>query len=100
MNAPYRAEHIGSLPLPERLRPLGQLPKRAISRADLVRVEDECCRGDRNAGARGIDVITDGEYRKRGWREFFYDKVEGSVPETVEREFPGDVSQMAPSLRH
>ena len=36
----------------------------------------------------GIGAITDGEYRKRGWREFLYDKCDGFGPETVERAFP------------
>ena len=90
MNAPYRAEHIGSLPRPERLMTArGNYQRGTISRADLVRVEDECIAEAIAMQERaGIDVITDGEYRKRGWREFFYDKVEGFGPETVEREFP------------
>ena len=36
----------------------------------------------------GIGAITDGEYTKRGWREFLYDRCDGFGPETVERGFP------------
>ena len=87
---PYRAEHVGSLPRPERLMAAreqfatGKLPK-----VELTRVEDECIREAVAMQERvGIGAITDGEYRKRGWREFLYDKCDGFGPETVERAFP------------
>jgi methionine synthase II (cobalamin-independent) len=69
---PYRAEHVGSLPRPERLmgareqHAAGKLPK-----AELARIEDKCIREAVAMQERvGIGAITDGEYRKRGWREF------------------------------
>jgi 5-methyltetrahydropteroyltriglutamate--homocysteine methyltransferase len=87
---PYRAEHVGSLPRPERLMAAreqyssGKLPK-----AELAQIEDECIREAVALQERvGIGAITDGEYRKRGWREFLYDKCDGFGPETVERAFP------------
>jgi 5-methyltetrahydropteroyltriglutamate--homocysteine methyltransferase len=87
---PYRAEHVGSLPRPERLMAAreqyaaGKLPK-----TQLTHVEDECIREAIAMQERvGIGAITDGEYRKRGWREFLYDKCDGFGPETVERAFP------------
>jgi quercetin dioxygenase-like cupin family protein len=87
---PYRAEHVGSLPRPERLmrsreqHAAGKLPK-----PELTRIEDECIREAVAMQERvGIGAITDGEYRKRGWREFLYDKCDGFGPETVERAFP------------
>jgi methionine synthase II (cobalamin-independent) len=87
---PYRAEHVGSLPRPERLmrsreqHAAGKLPK-----LELTRVEDECIHEAVAMQERvGIGAITDGEYRKRGWREFLYDKCDGFGPETVERAFP------------
>jgi 5-methyltetrahydropteroyltriglutamate--homocysteine methyltransferase len=73
-----------------------------ISREDLTKVEDECIAEAIAMQERsGIDVITDGEYRKRGWREFFYDKVEGFGPETVERDFPIRLADgtLAPMVR-
>jgi 5-methyltetrahydropteroyltriglutamate--homocysteine methyltransferase len=36
----------------------------------------------------GIGAITDGEYRKRGWREFLYDRCEGFGPGTAAHSFP------------
>jgi len=87
---PYRAEHVGSLPRPERLMAAreqyssGKLPK-----ADLTQIENECIREAVAMQERvGVGAITDGEYRKRGWREFLYDKCDGFGPETVERAFP------------
>jgi 5-methyltetrahydropteroyltriglutamate--homocysteine methyltransferase len=87
---PFRAEHIGSLPRPERLMAAreqhvaGRIPK-----AELTRIEDECVLEAVKMQERsGIEVVTDGEYRKRGWREFLYDKVQGFGPDTVERDFP------------
>ena len=87
---PYRAEHVGSLPRPERLMAAreqysaGKMPK-----AELTQIEDECIREAVAMQERvGIGAITDGEYRKRGWREFLYDKCDGFGPETVERAFP------------
>jgi 5-methyltetrahydropteroyltriglutamate--homocysteine methyltransferase len=87
---PYRAEHIGSLPRPDRLMAAreqfaaGRTPK-----AELRRIEDESIREAVAMQERsGIGAITDGEYRKRGWREFLFDKCDGFGPETVERGFP------------
>jgi 5-methyltetrahydropteroyltriglutamate--homocysteine methyltransferase len=87
---PYRAEHVGSLPRPERLmaareqHSAGKLPK-----TELTQIESECIREAVTMQERvGIGAITDGEYRKRGWREFLYDKCDGFGPETVERAFP------------
>jgi 5-methyltetrahydropteroyltriglutamate--homocysteine methyltransferase len=87
---PYRAEHVGSLPRPERL--MAARARHAAgqsSKAELKQVEDECIREVVAMQERvGVGAITDGEYRKRGWREFLYDKCDGFGPETVERAFP------------
>src|SRR6476620_1260084 len=86
----FRAEHVGSLPRPERLMAAReQYAVRKLSKADLTGIEDECIREAVAMQERvGIGAITDGEYRKRGWREFLYDKCDGFGPETVERAFP------------
>ena len=87
---PYRAEHVGSLPRPEHLMSArARHADGALSTAELRRIEDECIREAVAMQERvGIGAITDGEYRKRGWREFLYDKCDGFGPETVERAFP------------
>ena len=55
-----------------------------LSRTELARIEDGCIREAVAMRERvGIGAITDGEYRKRGWREFLYDRCDGFGPETV-----------------
>lgn len=90
MKPPYRAEHVGSLPRPERLMAARERhAAKRLSKVELTQVEDECIREAVAMQERvGIGAITDGEYRKRGWREFLYDKCDGFGPETVERAFP------------
>jgi 5-methyltetrahydropteroyltriglutamate--homocysteine methyltransferase len=87
---PYRAEHVGSLPRPERLMAAReQYAAGKLRTIQLTHVEDECIREAVAMQERvGIGAITDGEYRKRGWREFLYDKCDGFGPEMVERAFP------------
>ena len=87
---PYRAEHVGSLPRPEHLMAARErYATGKMAKVELARVEDECIREAVAMQERvGIGAITDGEYRKRGWREFLYDKCDGFGPETVERAFP------------
>src|SRR5215469_11707345 len=87
---PFRAEHVGSLPRPDRLMTARERhAKGAIPPAELKQIEDECIREAVAMQERvGIGAITDGEYRKRGWREFLYDRCDGFGPETVERAFP------------
>lgn len=87
---PFHAEHIGSLPRPERLMAAReQHAAGTLSKLDLATIEDECILDIVRMQERvGIPVVTDGEFRKRGWREFLYDKVSGFGPETVSRDFP------------
>ena len=87
---PFRAEHVGSLPRPERLLAArARQAKGEIPRTELKQIEDECIRDAVAMQERvGIGAITDGEYRKRGWREFLYDRCDGFGPETVARAFP------------
>src|SRR5215475_9357947 len=87
---PYRAEHVGTLPRPERLMAAREQPSAGKKpKTELAQIEDECIREAVIMQERvGIGAITDGEYRKRGWREFLYDRCDGFGPETVERAFP------------
>src|SRR5215472_12968692 len=87
---PFRAEHVGSLPRPDRLMTARERHANGeIPRPELARIEDECIREAVAMQERvGIGAITDGEYRKRGWREFLFDRCDGFGPETVERAFP------------
>src|ERR1700758_5475933 len=91
---PYRAEHVGSLPRPDHLMSAReQHAARKLSKVELTRIEDECIREAVAMQERvGIAAITDGEFRKRGWREFLYDKCSGFGPDTVERALPFPMS--------
>jgi len=86
---PSRAEHVGSLPRPERL-----LEAREAYRAGklagpaLAALEDECIREAVAMQERvGIGAITDGEFRKTGWREFLFEKCDGFAKEPGEAAF-------------
>ncbi|MFN2646327.1 MAG: 5-methyltetrahydropteroyltriglutamate--homocysteine S-methyltransferase [Burkholderiales bacterium] len=77
MRPPFRADHVGSLLRPERLkqareRYLGpQTPTSALGphqHAELGRVEDECIReAIAMQEAIGLAAVTDGEFRRRSW---------------------------------
>jgi methionine synthase II (cobalamin-independent) len=88
---PYRAEHVGSLPRPERLLAAREeFRAGTLAKAELTRIEDECIREAVALQERvGIGAITDGEFRKTGWREFLYEKCEGfaAKPEVAAFEF-------------
>ena len=74
---PFRADHVGSLLRPERLkaareRILGpQLPDTNLGphgNAELAAIEDECIREVIALQERaGLSSITDGEFRRRSW---------------------------------
>ena len=76
---PYRAEHVGSLPRPERLmkaradRAAGKLAKEELRSIETEAIRDVVAMQERV----GIGAITDGEFRKTGWREFLFEKCDG-----------------------
>jgi 5-methyltetrahydropteroyltriglutamate--homocysteine methyltransferase len=76
---PFRAEHVGSLPRPEQLLQARETFRAGkLGKAELTRIEDECIREAVAMQERvGIGAITDGEFRKTGWREFLFEKCEG-----------------------
>ncbi len=77
MTPPFRADHVGSLLRPERLKqarekflgpqtPTSNLGPHADAR--LRAVEDECVReAVRLQEAAGLRAVTDGEFRRRSW---------------------------------
>jgi 5-methyltetrahydropteroyltriglutamate--homocysteine methyltransferase len=76
---PFRAEHVGSLPRPERLLAArDDFRAGKLGKPELTRIEDECIHEVVAMQERvGIGAITDGEFRKTGWREFLFEKCEG-----------------------
>jgi methionine synthase II (cobalamin-independent) len=69
---PFRAEHIGRFPRPERLlRARQDYTAGKILKEDLKRTEADCIREIVLLQERlGIGAVTDGEYPKTSWREF------------------------------
>ena len=76
---PFRAEHVGSFPRPDRLLKARQdYSVGKILKEDLKRTEAECIREIVLLQERvGIGAITDGEYPKAGWRDFLFEKCDG-----------------------
>jgi 5-methyltetrahydropteroyltriglutamate--homocysteine methyltransferase len=77
--ARFRADHVGSLLRPERLlearrgRDTG-----TITASELRAAEDEAIAAAvRRQRESGIDVVTDGEFRRRDFRTGFVDAVDG-----------------------
>lgn len=76
---PYRAEHVGSLPRPERLlQARADYAAGKLAKPELAGIETECIREVVAMQERvGIGAVTDGEFRKTGWREFLFEKCDG-----------------------
>jgi 5-methyltetrahydropteroyltriglutamate--homocysteine methyltransferase len=101
---PFRAEHVGSFPRPDRLLKARQaFAEGKIPKDDLKRVEVDCIREIVLLQERvGIGAVTDGEYPKTSWREFLFEKCAGfdsqpTVPDFkfrlydgTEFDFPGE----------
>jgi 5-methyltetrahydropteroyltriglutamate--homocysteine methyltransferase len=82
MAQPFRADHVGSLLRPpELLQARGDFNENRISQEQLREVEDasvlKALELQRQAG---IDVFTEGEYRRSGWSSAVRQSVEGLVP--------------------
>ena len=76
---PFRAEHLGSL-----LRPASLIKARQawrdgkLPRDELTRMEDDAIREVVALQERvGLQVISDGEFRKRSWRDLLFEATEG-----------------------
>lgn len=79
MNAPYRADHVGSLLRPARLRAARrQHAAGEIDVAELGAIEDDCIREVvRQQEAVGLSAITDGEFRRSWWHFDFLAGLDG-----------------------
>jgi len=81
MATPYRADHVGSLLRPPKLLEARTLHQQAqLDRDGLTRVEDEAILEALELQRQvGMDVFTDGEYRRTEFRSVFADAVGGMV---------------------
>jgi 5-methyltetrahydropteroyltriglutamate--homocysteine methyltransferase len=87
---PFRAEHIGSLLRPARLREAREAwVAGKLEKAALAKIEDECIREAVKMQERlGLPTISDGEFRREHWMEGFHRACEGfSSRETVKSTF-------------
>jgi 5-methyltetrahydropteroyltriglutamate--homocysteine methyltransferase len=98
----YRADHVGSL-----LRPPELLAARAahaggrLGAAELRAVEDRSIFDVLQLQRQvGVDVFTDGEYRRSSWLGDMAEAVEGFVPERVEIHWRGPGGGIEGSTAH
>ena len=86
---PYRAEHIGSLPRPERLIRAREAHAAGIMPvAGLRAIEDDCIRDAVALQERvGIGAITDGEFRRASWRDAPFENFDGFTQQRYETDF-------------
>jgi 5-methyltetrahydropteroyltriglutamate--homocysteine methyltransferase len=89
MSPPFRAEHVGSFPRPDRLMKAREdFAAKKIAKPELQTVETDCIKEVVAMQERvGIGAITDGEFRKVGWRDFIYEKTEGLSAERAPPSF-------------
>src|SRR5258708_13702560 len=103
---PFRADHVGSLLRPQRLRDArAAFEKGLLARAELSKIEDEAIReAVKLQEDAGLKAATDGEFRRRTWHMDFL-KQFANVTETkarVNMRFhtkEGDINFTAPALK-
>jgi len=103
---PFRADHVGSLLRPQKLREArAQRLNGAISAADLAKVEDEAIRAAVKLQEDvGLKVATDGEFRRTSWSGDFLQGISGikQVPGKLNVRFhshEGSLEQSPPAMR-
>jgi 5-methyltetrahydropteroyltriglutamate--homocysteine methyltransferase len=76
---PFRADHVGSLLRPHRLRDARRLAAAgSLDAAALRRVEDECIQAAiGKQEALGLRAATDGEFRRAYWHYDFLERLDG-----------------------
>src|SRR5579862_5418897 len=99
MPAPYRADHVGSLLRPPQLLDAREeFAQQQLTHEQLREIEDrailQALELQRSAG---IDVVTDGEYRRASWAGDFFEAVDGYVdgplPITFDWRMPEQIAQ-------
>jgi 5-methyltetrahydropteroyltriglutamate--homocysteine methyltransferase len=77
----YRADHVGSLLRPPELKEArAAFQQRRIDREQLREVEDQAIIGTfHRQGGTGVDIFSDGEFRRTGFQNDLIESVEGYV---------------------
>src|SRR5438445_13794936 len=85
MTRPYTADHVGSLLRPPfLLQAREEYVRGAISLDQLRRIEDKAiCEVLELQREAGIDVVTDGEFRRESWVTNVAEAVDGFVPDSA-----------------
>jgi 5-methyltetrahydropteroyltriglutamate--homocysteine methyltransferase len=87
-NAPFRAEHIGSLLRPQSLLELrnrfrhGEIDRETLTQAENESIKDALAL----QGRLGFEFATDGEFRRRSYHSFFYRQLGDLSIDTVDGE--------------
>jgi len=86
---PFRAEHVGSFPRPERLvKARDDHAAGKLTLAELRKIEDEAVREVVAMQERvGVGAITDGEFRRTSWRDAPFEHFDGFTKERYEADF-------------
>jgi len=86
---PFRAEHVGSFPRPEKL--MAARKEHAEGKLDVAglhKAEDEAVRDIVAMQERvGVGAITDGEFRRNSWRDAPFEHFDGFTKERYEADF-------------
>lgn len=84
---PYRADHVGSLLRPKRLLDARRaFDEGKMSREKLTEVEDQSVRDVlAMQKSTGIDILSDGEFRRASWMDSPFAALEGLEPRTASR---------------
>ena len=89
INPPFRAEHLGSFIRPEKLvraREAWRDGKLAVD--ELRALEDQCIRDVVALQERaGVQVVSDGEFRKWSWRDLLFYAADGFSTERISSDF-------------
>jgi len=86
---PFRADHVGSLIRPAKLRDAhaanlqGKLAPAALREIEDAAIKDAIAMQERV----GLRPITDGEFRRNNWRDRFFERVDGFSKDKVQSSF-------------
>jgi 5-methyltetrahydropteroyltriglutamate--homocysteine methyltransferase len=86
---PFRAEHLGSLARPQKLVEAREAWRDGkLDRKALTEIENACVREAVSLQERtGIQVISDGEFRRWSWRDILFDCADGYSRDRKQSDF-------------
>jgi 5-methyltetrahydropteroyltriglutamate--homocysteine methyltransferase len=93
LNPPFRAEHVGSLLRPRRLKDAARAFRKGEieESAYIDTLDQEIERAVRMQESVGLHSITDGEFSRSSWFGFFFERMEGFTLEPALFRFHDDV---------